>query len=58
MNSLGINEGTKLFNASGDEITIDDFQQGDSVKVTLKDACTEEKPYYYPTVHEIELSAD
>ena len=55
MNSLGISEETKLFNANGEEIEISDFQQGDSVKVTLKDAFTEETPFYYPIVYEIKL---
>ena len=55
MNSLGISEETKLLNANGEEIEISDFQQGDSVKVTLKDAFTEEIPFYYPIVYEIKL---
>lgn len=55
MNSLGISEETKLFNANGEEIEISDFQQGDSVKVTLKDAFTEETLFYYPIVYEIKL---
>lgn len=55
MNSLGISEKTKLLNANGDEIAISDFNQGDVVNVTLKDAFTEETPFYYPIVYEIEL---
>lgn len=56
MNSLGISEETKLLNANGEEIEISDFQQGDNVKVTLKDAFTEETPFYYPIVYEIKLN--
>lgn len=58
MNSLGISEETKLLNANGEEIAISDFQQGDSVKVTLKDAFTEETPFYYPMVYEIKILAN
>lgn len=55
INSLGISEETKLLDANGEETTISDFQQGDTIKVTLKDAFTEETPFYYPTVYEIKL---
>lgn len=55
VNSLGISEETKLLNANGEEITIGDFRQGDTVSVTLKDAFTEETPFYYPVVYEIKL---
>jgi len=55
MNSLGISEETKLLSANGEEIAIGDFQQGDTVSVTLKDAFTEETPFYYPVVYEIKL---
>lgn len=55
VNSLGISEETKLLNANGEEIAIGDFQQGDTVSVTLKDAFTEETPFYYPVVYEIKL---
>lgn len=55
MNSLGIRKETKLVGANGEEIAIGDFQQGDTVSVTLKDAFTEETPFYYPTVYEIKL---
>lgn len=55
MNSLGISEDTKLLNASGEEIAISDFKPGDAVSVTLKDAFTEETPFYYPIVYEIKL---
>ena len=56
MNSLGIGEETKLVDANGEEITIGDFQQGDTVSVTLKDSFTEETPFYYPVVYEIKLT--
>ena len=39
----------------GKEIAITNFQQGNAVTVTLKDAYTEETPYYYPTVYEIKI---
>ena len=56
MNSLGISEETKLVDANGEEIAIGDFQQGDTVSVTLKDSFTEETPFYYPVVYEIKLT--
>lgn len=55
VNSLGISAETKLLNANGEEIAIGDFRQGDTVSVTLKDAFTEETPFYYPVVYEIKL---
>lgn len=56
VNSLGISEETKLLNANGEEIAIGDVRQGDTISVTLKDAFTEETPFYYPTVYEIKLT--
>ena len=53
VNSLGISEDTKLLGKDGEELSIDDFQQGNAVTVKLKDAFTEGTPYYYPTVYEI-----
>lgn len=53
VNSLGISAETELLNADGEKITIADFQEGDTVSVTLKDAFTEEIPFYYPTVYEV-----
>lgn len=53
VNSLGISAETVLLNADGAKITIADFQEGDTVSVTLKDAFTEEIPFYYPTVYEV-----
>ena len=55
VNSLGISEDTKLLGKNGKELSINDFQQGNAVTVTLKDAFTEETPYYYPTVYEIKM---
>ena len=54
-NSLGISESTKLLDAQGKEIPISDFEQGTAVKVSLKDAFTEEVPFYYPTVYNIRI---
>ncbi|MCI8364085.1 MAG: hypothetical protein HFG34_03925 [Eubacterium sp.] len=55
VNSLGISEDTKLLGKDGKELLINDLQQGNVVAVTLKDAFTEETPYYYPTVYEIKI---
>lgn len=55
VNSLGISEDTKLLGKNGKELSINDFQQENAVTVTLKDAFTEETPYYYPTVYEIKI---
>lgn len=55
VNSLGISEDTKLLGKNRMELSINDFQQGNAVTVTLKDAFTEETPYYYPTVYEIKI---
>lgn len=55
LNSLGISEDTKLLDADGDEISVNDFQQGSTVTVKLKNAFTEETPFYYPTVYEVKL---
>ncbi|MCM1119231.1 MAG: hypothetical protein NC543_07715 [bacterium] len=55
VNSLGISENTKLLGKDGNELSINDFQQGNAVTVTLKDAFTEEAPYYYPTVYKIKI---
>ncbi len=55
VNSLGISEDTKLLGKGGEELSINDFQRGYVVKVTLKDAFTEETPYYYPTVYEVKI---
>lgn len=55
INSLGVSEDTKLLDADGKEILVDDFKSGSKVTVKLKDAFIEETPFYYPTVHEIKL---
>lgn len=55
INSLGISEDTKLLDAKGNEIPITSFEQGTAVKVSLKNAFTEEVPFYYPTVYEIRI---
>ena len=54
-NSFGISESTKLLDVQGKEIPISDFEQSTAVKVSLKDAFTEEVPFYYPTVYEIRI---
>lgn len=54
-NSLSISEETKLFDANEKEITINDLQKGAVVTVSLKDAFTEEVPFYYPIVYEIQI---
>lgn len=56
VNSLGISKNTKLLDADGNEISVNDFQQGSKVTVKLKDAFIEETPFYYPTVYEIKLN--
>lgn len=58
MNSLGISESTALVDASGNPISIEAIQPGDTVKVTLKNAFNEETPFYYPTVYEIKALND
>lgn len=55
LNSLHIGEETKLLDTDGKTISIEDLQPGTKVKVTLKDAFTEETPFYYPTVYEIKV---
>ena len=56
INSLGISEDTKLFDADENEISVNDFKPGSKVTVKLKDAFIEETPFYYPTVYEIRLN--
>lgn len=58
INSLGINEDTKLLDADGNEISVNDFKEGSKVTVKLKDAFIEETPFYYPTVYEIKLISE
>lgn len=53
LNALCISENTELVGSDGNEISFKDFQPGDSVRVTLKNAFVEETPFYYPIVYEI-----
>lgn len=53
LNSLSISSDTVLCDANDAEIHLEDFQPGNTVKVTLKDSFIEETPFYYPTVYEI-----
>lgn len=55
VNSLGISKDTKLLGTDGKDISVNYIQPGSSVKVTVKDAFTEETPFYYPVVYEIKL---
>lgn len=55
VNSLGISKDTKLLGTDGKDISVKDIQPGSSVKVTVKDAFTEETPFYYPVVYEIKV---
>ena len=53
LNSLGISKDTKLLDEDEIPISIEDFQIGVTVEVTLKDSLTEEAIFYYPTVYEV-----
>lgn len=55
INSLGISKDTKLLDIDGKNISAKDIPSGSSVKVTVKDAFTEETPFYYPVVYEIKV---
>ena len=55
INSLHIGEKTKLLGPDDEIISITDFKPGNAIEVTLKDAFTEEIPFYYPTVYEIKM---
>lgn len=57
VHALGISKETKLLGADGKERTIHDFQHGQAITVTIKDAFTEETPYYYSVVYEIRMIA-
>lgn len=57
-NSLGISEDTKLLDKDGNDIPVASFEEGTIVRVSLKDAFTEEIPFYYPTVYEIRVVGD
>lgn len=53
INALHIGAETKLLDTGGNTISVSDLRPGIKVKVTLKDAFTEETPLYYPTVYKI-----
>lgn len=55
LNSLHIEEETKLLDTDGKTITVENLKSGIKVKVTLKNAFTEETPFYYPTVYEVKI---
>ena len=55
LNSLHIGEETKLLDMDGKTLSVEDLQSGTKVKITLKDAFTEETPFYYPTVYKIKI---
>lgn len=55
VNSLHISKDTKLIGPDGGDIALGDIQFGCRVEVTLKDAFTEETPFYYPVVYEIKV---
>lgn len=55
LNSLSISDNTKLVDEEDNEISITDFNQGDTVIVILKDAFNEESIFYYPTVYKVKL---
>ena len=55
LNSLHIGEETKLLDTDGKTISVEDLQPGTKVKVTLKNAFTEETPFYYPTVYKVKI---
>ena len=55
LNSLHIGEETKLMDTDGKTISAGDLRPGMKVRITLKDAFTEETPFYYPTVYEVKI---
>ena len=55
LNSLGIGEETMLVGADGDTIPVEHIRPGYKIEVTLKDAFTEETPFYCPTVYKVEI---
>ncbi len=58
LNSLHIGEETKLVGVDRKTISVEDILPGYKVKVTLKDAFTEETPFYYPVVYKVEIIED
>ncbi len=55
LNSLHISEETELIGPDGKKISFNEILPGCNVEVTLKDAFTEEVPFYYPVVYEIKV---
>lgn len=55
LNSLSISDKTSLNNEDGHAVTASELKAGMPVEVTLKNAFTEETPFYYPTVYEIKI---
>lgn len=53
--ALHISESTKITDENGGKLSVWDIQQGDMVRVTLKDSSVEGDPMYYPTVYEIRV---
>lgn len=48
VNSLGISEDTKLLDADGNEISVNDFKQGSKVAVNLKDPSSKKHRFIIP----------
>ena len=46
---------TKLLDHEGKQIGLEAFASGSKVRVTLEDSFVEESPFYYPSVHEVQL---
>lgn len=55
LNSLHIDENTVLVGVDGKIVSVENFQEGDIVSVTLKDSFVEEVPFYYPMVYEVKV---
>lgn len=55
LNSLSIGAETKLLDHEGKQIGLEAFASGSKVRVTLEDSFVEESPFYYPSVHEVQL---
>lgn len=55
LNSLHISEDTELIGPDGKKIPLREILPGCNVEVTLKDAFTEEVPFYYPVVYKIQV---
>ncbi len=55
LNSLSISDKTSLNGEDGEAVTVSELKAGMPVEVTLKNAFTEETPFYYPTVYKIKI---